>query len=70
MIWTWKCLLFTAEIKHPLFQLNVIFAGVDVPPIEINVKPHVNTAGIRIEGLENGSFSGNKDVMNAQIDGP
>lgn len=47
---------FTVKYTAPrpgAYQLNVVFAGVDVPPIEINVKPHIDIAGIRVEGLEN-----------------
>ncbi|CAJ0587674.1 unnamed protein product, partial [Mesorhabditis spiculigera] len=47
---------FTVKYTAPkpgAYQLNVVFAGVDGPPIEINVKPHVDKAGIRVEGLEN-----------------
>ncbi|CAB3406891.1 unnamed protein product [Caenorhabditis bovis] len=35
------------------YQLNVVFAGEEISPIEINVKPNVDTSGISIEGLEN-----------------
>ncbi|CAJ0932819.1 unnamed protein product, partial [Mesorhabditis belari] len=47
---------FTVKYTAPrpgAYQLNVVFAGVDGPPIEINVKPHVDRGGIRVEGLEN-----------------
>lgn len=37
-------------------QLNVVFAGAQVPPIEINVEPQVDTSGIRVTGLENGAL--------------
>lgn len=38
------------------FKLKVVFAGVEIPRVEINVKPHVDISGIRVEGLENGLF--------------
>lgn len=35
------------------YQLNVVFAGEEISPIEINVKPNVDVSGIRVDGLEN-----------------
>uniref|UniRef100_A0A183UQL8 Filamin-A n=1 Tax=Toxocara canis TaxID=6265 RepID=A0A183UQL8_TOXCA len=34
------------------FKLKVVFAGVEIPKVEINVKPHVDISGIRVEGLK------------------
>ena len=36
-----------------LFQLNVVFAGEEMSPIEINVQPRVDVSGISVSGLEN-----------------
>ncbi|KAK6750425.1 hypothetical protein RB195_002418 [Necator americanus] len=47
---------FTVKYTAPrpgAYQLNVVFAGAQVPPIEINVEPQVDTSGIRVTGLEN-----------------
>ncbi|CAD6191974.1 unnamed protein product [Caenorhabditis auriculariae] len=47
---------FTVKYTAPkpgAYQLNVIFAGDEISPIEINVKPRVDVSGIRVEGLEN-----------------
>ncbi|CAL2042238.1 unnamed protein product [Caenorhabditis brenneri] len=38
------------------YQLNVVFAGEQISPIAINVKPNVDTSGIRVDGLENESM--------------
>uniref|UniRef100_A0A915C7H0 Calponin-homology (CH) domain-containing protein n=1 Tax=Parascaris univalens TaxID=6257 RepID=A0A915C7H0_PARUN len=47
---------FTVKYTAPrpgAYQLKVVFAGVEIPRVEINVKPHVDISGIRVEGLEN-----------------
>ncbi|WKY06847.1 hypothetical protein Q1695_006771 [Nippostrongylus brasiliensis] len=47
---------FTVKYTAPkpgAYQLNVVFAGAQVPPIEINVEPQVDTSGIKVTGLEN-----------------
>ncbi|VDO69600.1 unnamed protein product [Haemonchus placei] len=47
---------FTVKYTAPRpgkYQLNVVFAGAQVPPIEINVEPQVDISGIRVTGLEN-----------------
>ncbi|CDH93091.1 Calponin-homology (CH) domain-containing protein [Caenorhabditis elegans] len=43
---------YTAQ-RPGAYQLNVVFAGEEISPIEINVKPNVDVSGIRVEGLEN-----------------
>uniref|UniRef100_A0A914UJL9 Calponin-homology (CH) domain-containing protein n=1 Tax=Plectus sambesii TaxID=2011161 RepID=A0A914UJL9_9BILA len=35
------------------YQLRVVFAGHDLLPIQINVQPHLDVGGIRVEGLDN-----------------
>ncbi|KAJ1351554.1 hypothetical protein KIN20_007591 [Parelaphostrongylus tenuis] len=47
---------FTVKYTAPrpgAYQLNVVFAGFQHPPIEINVEPQLDTSGIRVTGLEN-----------------
>ncbi|CAI4224415.1 unnamed protein product [Auanema sp. JU1783] len=47
---------FTVKYTAPrpgAYQLNVVFAGEKIPPIQINVKPHVDTSGIHVDFLEN-----------------
>ncbi|GMR46035.1 hypothetical protein PMAYCL1PPCAC_16230 [Pristionchus mayeri] len=46
---------YTAPRPGP-YQLKVVFAGEELPKIEINVKPNFDPAGIRVEGLENDSL--------------
>ncbi|CAI2350258.1 unnamed protein product [Caenorhabditis sp. 36 PRJEB53466] len=43
---------YTAQ-RPGAYQLNVVFAGEEISPIEINVKPNVDVSGIRVDGLEN-----------------
>ncbi|EGT48588.1 hypothetical protein CAEBREN_07537 [Caenorhabditis brenneri] len=43
---------YTAQ-RPGAYQLNVVFAGEQISPIAINVKPNVDTSGIRVDGLEN-----------------
>ncbi|UMM31108.1 hypothetical protein L5515_012720 [Caenorhabditis briggsae] len=43
---------YTAQ-RPGVYQLNVVFAGEEISPIAINVKPNVDVSGIRVEGLEN-----------------
>lgn len=50
---------FTVKYVAPrpgAYQLNVVFAGEEIPPIEINVQPRVDTSGIVVSGLENTFF--------------
>lgn len=40
---------------HPgMYQLRVVFAGTEIPgsPIRVNVQPHLDVGGIRVEGLD------------------
>ncbi|GMT21276.1 hypothetical protein PFISCL1PPCAC_12573 [Pristionchus fissidentatus] len=46
---------YTAPRPGP-YQLKVVFAGEELPKIEINVKPNFDPARIRVEGLENDSL--------------
>ncbi|CAI5447621.1 unnamed protein product [Caenorhabditis angaria] len=43
---------YTAQ-RPGAYQLNVVFAGEEISPIAINVKPNVDVSGIRVDGLEN-----------------
>uniref|UniRef100_A0A1I7TPR1 Calponin-homology (CH) domain-containing protein n=1 Tax=Caenorhabditis tropicalis TaxID=1561998 RepID=A0A1I7TPR1_9PELO len=43
---------YTAQ-RPGAYQLNVVFAGEEISPIAINVKPNIDVSGIRIDGLEN-----------------
>ncbi|PAV82322.1 hypothetical protein WR25_16759 [Diploscapter pachys] len=47
---------FTVKYTAPnagAYQVNVVFAGEKISPIEINVKPQIDISGIKVEGLEN-----------------
>ncbi|CAO4375754.1 unnamed protein product [Caenorhabditis nigoni] len=42
---------YTAQ-RPGAYQLNVVFAGEEISPIAINVKPNVDVSGILVEGLQ------------------
>lgn len=47
-----------------ILQLRVVFAGHEIPDIQINVQPHLDIAGVRVQGLDNSkSFASIADYV-------
>lgn len=52
---------FTIKYNAPrpgTYHLRVVFAGSEIPgsPIRVNVQPHLDIGGIRVEGLDESRF--------------